>query len=451
MEDFSQKSAEKLAETCTSIINDPESNIAKVAGILKSEEDTGIVLLSLAKVFKSIVPLYKIRIHSDKIKHKNRELSVSTYDRQLFMQYNLYIKELCKCNLPESYRAAAELLKTLDHFNFADRIVSKVLLGTTIPHAVAGICVETLADRIKNDLIGDTIFIIIDKCLDCKFAHVLVEALLESKYLEKCVQIRIEKETFYEREKMEERKRSKRERTGKGFFAKKYTNDKGERKEEKKRLQLQKEVREQERREIDPINEKNYVKTVNALQRLYFTVLKNCISPCYKSVYIGIRKYIRIIRKEFHEGLYTLLNNTIEKADTRSALEGILSIVDIFGDSRMDFKRAIDVFFLTVRPFNYHVALRDFEIVCRVGRCLFLDIIQPKHRVSVLLQRLMHSRCVRCIPGYPAFIKDLEVKYSIDISDNEIKNRNMYEDTAQDIDSIPDKPFYEYYLFKKMI
>lgn len=449
MEQFSQESIKKLGEICTSIINDPESNIMSVAEILQSKAD-GVVLLSLAKVFKNVVPLYKIRVYSDKAKYKNRELSISAYDRVLLGQYNLYVKELCSSSLPESYRAAAELLKTLDHFNFADRIVSKVLVGTTMSHGVSNACVEALADRIRNDSIGDTVFIIIDKCLDCKFSHILVDALLESKYLEKCVQIRIDKETFYEKERIEERRKAKKEQTGRGFFSKRYSGDKAEKKEEKKRLKLQSEIREQEKQEIDPINEKNYVRAVNALQRLYFTILKDGIPPCLESTYIGVRKYIRIIRKEFHEGLYTLLNSSIEKSNPHSALEGILSIICIYKDGGMDFKRAIDVFFRIVHPFNYHNALTDFRMISKVGRCLFLDTVQPKHRVCALIQRLMHCKCVRYIPEYSALIKDLEIKYDIDLSDHEIKNRNVYEGTKQDIDSIPSKPFYEYYLLRKM-
>ena len=219
--------SDKLAEICTKVINSPENNINKLGEVLsmtkqlkQDDSDFGLALLSLAKVFKNIVPLYKVRIHSDAVKHKNQNIKVSDFDRCLFSQYNLYIKELCNSELPESYRAAAELLRTVDHFNFADRIVAKVLKGSSLSHPVSKLCYEVLVDRVQNDTIGDTIFIIIDKCLDCRFSHLLVEALVGSKYLEKCVQIRIEKEEFYNKQRIEERKRAKKEAFGKGFFAK---------------------------------------------------------------------------------------------------------------------------------------------------------------------------------------------------------------------------------------
>jgi len=468
--------SEKLAEICTEVINNPESNISRIGEVLSmtkklKEDDTGLALLSLAKVFKNIVPLYKVRIHSDVVKHKSQNIKVSIFDKCLFSQYNVYIKELCNSELPESYKAAAELLRTVDHFNFSDRIVAKVLRGSSLSHPVSKLCLEVLVDRIKNDIIGDTIFIIIDKCLDCRFNHLLVEALIDSKYLEKCVQIRIEKEEYYNKQRIEERKRAKREIFGKGFFAKKRIIDKKEKKEEKTRLKLQSEVRGVEEGEISAINEKNYVKTVNALQRLYFTILKEKYTNCNKSVYIGVRKYIKIIRKEFHEGLYTLLVGSIRDCYDKcvsslreykefelayynnyilASLEGMSTIFEIYGQNGIDFKRILDVYFYIVHPTNFHTNISDFELVSFIGRCFFIRIEQPKQRIVALLQRLMVTRSLRFIPVLDLFIKDLEVKYDIDFSDHEIKSRNAYDSDVSDIDNVPNKPFYEYFLYKKM-
>lgn len=441
----------QLAEICTRIINEPEKNIDEISGLFHTIKNKGLLHLSLTRVFKSIAPLYRIRLHSDKVKHKNESLSITVFDRKLFKYYNAFVKEICISGSIDSYKSAAELLRILDHFNFADRLVSKVLLGTTKSHAIAKCCIEVLVEKIKNDSNGDVIFLIIDNCLDYRFSHVVVDAMLESQYLEKCVNIRLEKEQFYEKESIERRKRDKSEKSGKGFFAKRFLIGKKERKAEKSRLQLQKEVRQQEKMELDPINEKNYIKTVNAMQRLYFTILKDQNKESFGSTFIGIRKYSKLIRKEFYEGMYTLLLNAIRAADAASALEGILTVLEIYKDYGYDFKRIIDVLFQLVMPFEYSF---ECELVCNLCVCirrLFLDISQSKLRVIALVQRLMHCRITRFIPELDRLIKDLEIGYNLEFTDLDAKNAELGDLNGIDIDRITYKPCYEYFLFKKVV
>lgn len=439
---------EYLSVECTSILNDPESNIRKVSEILKTSEQKGLVYLSLVKVFKNIVPLYKIRIHSNKIKHRNQELTVSDYDRILLEQYNAFVREICRSDIIESFKAAAELVRCLDHFNFADRLISKVLIGTTKQNSVGRFCIEVLVDRVKNDPLGETVFMILNQCLDYKFSNHVVEAMLESKYLEKCVQIRIDKETFYDKEKIRERKEAKKEVAGKGFFKKKFLVDKKDRKEEKKRLQQMKQVRLQEETELGSINEKNYVRTVNALQRLYFTILKTHNQPCFLNTFIGIRKYIRIIRKEFHEGLYTLLIDGIRISDISASLEGMLTVHEIYKSSGYDFKRILDSLFLLMIPFNFQFEYSHFEMLAKVLKLYLIETVQPKNRVFAFVQRLILNRCIRFVPILEILIKNLEVKYNLDLNDHDYKNKNVNNLDADDVDKVVPKPLYEYYLFK---
>lgn len=440
-----------IGEICTRIINNPEEQIHEVESLLNMKEHRELIMLSLAKVFKNIAPLYRIRLHSNKIKHKNQDLSVSQFDRLLFKYYNLYVKEVCSSDKPESFIAAAELLRSLDHFNFSDRLVAKVLLGTTKFPKIAGVCVEVLVDRIQNDPSGETIFMIIDQCLDYRFSHLIVKALLESKYLEKCVEIRITKEEYYEKESIERRKKEKKEKTGKGFFKRNFLIDKKERKEEKKRLQLQSKVREEEKQELNPINEKNYIRTVNALQRLYFTIFKNHHRDCFESSFLGIRKYIRIIRKEFHEGLYTLMVDCIKisNEDVSAVTEGVLTIYEIYKENGYDFKRILDVLYQIVSPLNV-IAVGEIEGLCKAIRNMFLNVKQPKLRAIVFLQRLLQYRITRFVPLFDQLIKDIEVKYDIEFDDFEMKTVKTAETQSNDIDKVILRPFYEYYLFKKM-
>ncbi|KAM0680704.1 Nucleolar complex protein 3 [Glugoides intestinalis] len=455
VEKFSQaqinlESAERIASISKRIINNPESNIDDLSILLEMKENKGLLLLSLAKVFKSIVPLYKIRLHSSKVKHITQDLSVTEFDRKLFTFYNTYIREICSSDTLESFRSAAELLRTLDHFNFADRLIAKVLLGTMKSPTIAKFCIEAVIDRIKNDQMGETVFMIIDKCLDYKFSNVVVEALLESKFIEKCVEIRINKEEYYTQENIEKRKHGVKDKGGKGFFARKYIIDKKLKKEEKKRLKLQKEAREVEKQELDPIIEKNYVRTVNALQRLYFTILSENYKACFKDTFIGVRKYIKVIRKEFHEGLYTLLTNKIKISDTTAALEGVRTVFEIYNKSGYDFKVVLDTLFRLVSPFNYEIERNQIQLACNAIRYMFVDIIQPKQRVAAIMHRILKARLVRFVPEFDKIVKDLEVRYDICFTDFDMKDLSANELDCTDIDKAPFKPFYEYFIFKKM-
>lgn len=457
---------DRLANDASEIILNPEDNIKRISEIINLYKRTqaDIILLTLTKIFKNIVPLYKIRVHSEIIKHKNQSTAVSNFDKALLEEYNKFMKLLCATDSNESYVAAVELLKNLDHFNFSDRLVVKVLAGSN-KNTVSEICLGVLVKKIEKDEVGDIVFIIIDKCLDCKFGHLLIDALNKSAYLEQCVAIRKGKVEYYEKESIENRKKEGKENFGKGFFKKTYSNDRKVLKEDKKRMKLQSTVRQEENTEIGEINDKNYIKTINAIQRLYFTIYKTQNIACYKSSYVEIRKYITLIRQEFREGLYTLLNDSISYehecifdesnsnnkiSSVSSCLEGISSVLCIYKESGFDFKRILDIFYSFVDPLNFYLAHNDFETICRVGEALFIDNIQPKHRIISLMQRLMILRVFRYSMCIPLFIKKLEVKYDIDLRDNEIKNKKA-EICSKDLDKVASKPFYEYYLYKKML
>ncbi|MCB1713030.1 MAG: hypothetical protein KDH96_11310 [Candidatus Riesia sp.] len=64
-------------------------------------------------------------------------------------------------------------------------------------HGISKECIETLTDRIKNDISGEVIYLILDQCLDYNHSEKIIEVLLERKYLNKCLEIRIAKEEKY--------------------------------------------------------------------------------------------------------------------------------------------------------------------------------------------------------------------------------------------------------------
>ena len=68
-------------------------------------------------------------------------------------------------------------------------------------HGISKECIETLTDRIKNDISGEVIYLILDQCLDYNHSEKIIEVLLERKYLNKCLEIRIAKEEKYGKKK----------------------------------------------------------------------------------------------------------------------------------------------------------------------------------------------------------------------------------------------------------
>jgi len=442
--------SEEIADKCLQIINAPEHNIKNVTRLLASEADRGIVLLSLAKVFKNITPLYKIRLGTEKIKHKNSERSASEYDKNLVAEYNAFIREICKSQLPESFVCACELLKSLDHFNFNDKLVSKVLVGTTLEPGIRNACIATLIDRILNNSNGECVFMIINNCLDYKFAHQIIESLLECKYLGKCVEIRLSKELKYDEEYIRQKKEEKRGGKLKGFFKKKEIHDKKLQKEEKRRQQLQKEIKAQEDQAMEPLEERNYIKTTNALQRLYFTILKEKMEECYLGVFAGLRKYIRIIRREFHEGLYTLVNDAIDGGRPADRLEGISTLLFIYKDQGFDFQKAINCLFGLVDPLNHDLGIECVQKTADVIGMLFIENRQSNERAHAMMQRLVLARCMRYVPAYDRVIRLLEQKYDIDVGDASFRNKKVPENNYKNIDQVPLKPFYEHLPYMKL-
>ncbi|KAI4293076.1 nucleolar complex protein 3, partial [Pancytospora philotis] len=425
-------------------------HVSEIARVLRVREHSDVVHLALAKVFKNIVPLYRVRVHSEKVKHRNGELAVSAFDRELVGAYNAYIKELCASSSADSFRCAAELLRALDHFNFADRVVAKVLVGTNLDGPAGVACADALVDRIRHDALGDTVFMILNQCLDHRYSHRVVDALLESAYLRRCVEIRIDKEEKYNRERNERRRAERRVRKQKGFFGKAPTYGKQAQKGEKARLVLQSAAKREEDEQLGRIDDKNYVRTVNALQRLYFTVLRDGHRACFRGTFAGVRAFIKLIRLEFREGLYVLLHEALRQADAAAGLECVATVLAVYGDSGLDLKRVLDHVYALLHPFGSALDADAAAALVPAVRQLFVDTRQPLQRVHAMVQRLCLARAVRRMPALSEMIRMLEVAYDIDFSDCERAAKRTNCSAEEDIDKAEIRPLYEYHLLKRV-
>jgi len=192
------------------------------------------------------------------------------------------------------------------------------------------------------------------------------------------------------------------------------------------------------------LDDSNYVRTVNALQRLYFTVMKDGIGPCMHGALVGLRTFIKLIRMVSRVGLCVLLNDSVKTCDVKTKLLGVDTILAIYGDSGLDFRWIIDMDLSILHPLDSELQSGDYAQVQWI-------IKQPLVRINALIQRLMQARIVRSIPQYAEMIRTLEIVYDVDFADHDIRAKNMYDPDNTDIDKIETKPFYEYHLFRKVI
>ncbi|KAL6121581.1 hypothetical protein NUSPORA_01483 [Nucleospora cyclopteri] len=439
------------AETCINVINDPENKIEELKELIKmAEEDKTI--LSIAKTFSSICPLYKIRVHKEKIKHKNADNEISKYDKLLVEIYGDFLKKILPKTDKNSFLTAVYLLENLDHFNFNDRLVAKVVLGTK-KEETRDFCIEALVSRIKEDSCGEILHLILDKCLDFDFSYKCVEALLDSNYLEICLSIRIEKEEKYEKKQKLEFKKDPLKKDN--FFNKNRKLRGKDKKTEKKRLQLQNEVRKTENEELGEIDNKTYVKTVKSLQRLYFTVLKQQKKNCLISTIKGVEKYFRIIQKEFHEGLMTLLLDNLVSVENKNYcfevnIQIIKTIHSIFSGSGIDFNKPVSIFYQMIglmKLTNIHAELLENGIKNTI-ELLFIKNKQQPEIATAFVQRLMQLKMMKYVPIIDKAIKDIEVKYNLDFKEK-FQKRNC--DFNPDKLEISNRTTYEYFLYKKFL
>lgn len=459
----------EIGQQCTEIINRPEEKLDQLGNLLPLLESAAdgsadTILLAVAKVFKNVAPLYRIRAHSDKVKHRNGELPTSPFDTRLLHHYNAYMRHLCASTTPTSYKAACVLLSSLDHFNFSDRLISKVLLGSNHNSpAVSGLCCDTLVDRVKEDSTGETVFMIVNQCLDYRHSHRIVGALLESDYLGKCLTTRIEREEKYDKKDKKALAREKESIARKGYFARAKVYDQKARKDEKQLVLQRRRTQQSEEDSLKPIDDKNYVRTVNALQRLYFTILKGKLTDCFSATFRGLRKYSRLIRKEFREGLLVLLNESLASepaatdehtADAHDAVRGHLecvkTIVHFYLEAGVDMKKPINTLYRWAHLF---MAAEHCEDFCGIVKQLFIDEKQTGARALALAQRLMQCSCMRYQPRVIGLIRMIEARYDLDYSDGETRGgtRASPDASGDDIDRVEHRPLYEYFLYKRMV
>ncbi|KAK6090516.1 hypothetical protein P3W45_000613 [Vairimorpha bombi] len=426
-----------LANLCKKIINEPEKNIKKIKPLLniKTEEvdDISLVYLSVLKVFKNIIPLYKIRTLKDKIKFKKDDLEINKDDKNILKMYSFFINKICSDTSLISYSVAIEIMEYFEHFNYIDIIVKKILKGTTKTPNISKLCMDSLKKKICDDVNGDLVFCIVNQMYETSFHPDVLSFLLDINLLKE----------FLEEEVVKKKD---------DFFKIKRSFKKENRRLEKSRRKLETERRTEEQKEEKQDGFVIHRRIVDGLQRLYFLILRNKIKQKFKYTFIGVRKYKKYIRKEFYEGLYILLNDSINISNYEEKLYCILTIIDIYESYKYDFKRLVQALYNILYAFNPILSTSKLLLIEQVIDHLFINMKQPLKRVHLILERLIILGCIRYNGLIKRIISRLGSPYDVDFNERFKYNETEYfegEIEDKDIDQMEIKPLYCYTIFKK--
>ncbi|KAH9411706.1 putative nucleolar complex-associated protein [Ordospora pajunii] len=441
----------QIASLCMEVINDPNSCLGRIGDVLAevdkdtSDETRGLVYLSVLKVFKAIIPLYKVRTLKDVVKDKRESLHLKGYDKTLLKWYTAYVKMLVDDRSDASYVSLCELLKHFDHFNCTDKIVSRVLEGSVGNGPVPEMCCETIKLKMHEDWAGELIIVIINQMLDYDYNPVVLEYLLSIPLVDKSLKSDSQRASDYWRANRSASKKNEKEK----IFVRKKLLDKKLRKVEKQRLIAQSEARDEEDIEGRIEEIKNCKKIHDAILRLYFTVLKSDRYDCYKSTFLGLVKYRKILCAEFMEGLYFLLCSNLDKLCSDLKIQAVKCVMILYGSEGYDFEKLVNAMYGVIYPMNME-AVCISEVV-KATRLLFVHKRQPSHRARVFARRLMLYGCTRFAPEMGKLAKEISVVYDFEFS--EISNA-LLKDTdieCTKVDYVPEAPFFEHFLLKQII
>ncbi|KCZ81576.1 hypothetical protein H312_01031, partial [Anncaliia algerae PRA339] len=180
MENESSKEIENIGLICKSIMEDPETHIESLSLLQKSFEYKdwnyrSILFLSLTKLFKNIVPFYKIRTLKGKVKLGEEEDFISSFDKKLLKEYTYFINKLNQFDNSITYECAANLLTSLAHFNHSDKLITKILRGSLkkeFDHS------QVIPKVIAQDKEGEITEMITNRMIDLEYNPKLLESFL---------------------------------------------------------------------------------------------------------------------------------------------------------------------------------------------------------------------------------------------------------------------------------
>lgn len=432
-----------LSKLSQSIINEPQKNIERIQEILKKDDE--VALLCLLKIFVNIVPLYKVKIIEDKIKHKKEYIKLQNYDKALYKYYKVYVTKLCKQNTEVSYKIANILLEKLDHFNFAERIISKVVKGCLENKKS---CIEGIIMKVNNDTCGNSTMKILIELMDLDFGDKVYECLTNINILNEIKQDEIEKLEQTKEEKKKKRK-LRSNKAGKDI-EKSSLMSKTDKKIHREMKGLEKKYRTKDKEELEQTKNKMILKIVDCAMRIMFSIVKEKRERLYVYAFKGLTKYKRFIRAEFDEGLLIMLNEIIMNDNKEHKIYGCLCILELYGEKDFEFRQVLNSLYDLLTPFKYEITKDDESILYKLVTTMFLTKKQLQRDVNVMLHRMMQYCLLHKSFELQSIIKRIFVAYKIDKYDFEIMCNGVYDPEEKDTKIAAMHPFFEAHLLDRL-
>lgn len=384
---------------CESIINDPQTHADTIPSLIqaldtKDADYRKIVMLSLVKVFKNIVPFYKVRLHSNKVRGSGECAQLQHLDKSILHAYTEFVRRVVESADAISYKAACYLLESLDHFNLADRLVSKVLRGT-LERSCVGFCKETLEKKIRESTNMELVHSIVNEMCELRFHPSVLPILLEINVFEKGTDESNVQDSV----------------------------------EEKKKKALQSKI-------------------ADGIIRICVSILRNKRLEFYEFVFCCLIKHKCLIRNDLFEGLSILLNEVLDTGDFRTKLASMQCILEIFSKRDYDFGTMVNTLFCIIDPGAY--SKKSLKELVFLIRNLFVSRRQPSARARSFLQRLLQLCLIRHVPELKDVIEEMRQAYNFDYRDAVTVGSGVYLQNGKRIDQMAEKPFYEYFLYRRI-
>ncbi|KAL4892259.1 nucleolar complex-associated protein-domain-containing protein [Aspergillus ambiguus] len=327
---------EELARLATLINEDPEENLScfkTMAQMVHSANHVVIQKLALAAqaaVYKDVIPGYRIRPLSDedmsaKLSKEVRKLR--TYEQTLLSGYKHYVEKLVELTKPSkkgtevdpglksiAINCACNLLLSVPHFNFRHELL-KILVNRLARRQVDADyikCRETMEEIFARDddgIVSLEAVRLLSKMMKAK------EFRIHESVLDTFLHLRLLSEFSLkgsrdriDREEPEAPVRGKKKQ-------KKEFRTKRERKVEKERKAVEKDMKEADALVSHEERDKNQAETLKLVFGVYFRILKLRIPALMGPVLEGLAKYAHLINQDFFGDLLEAMKDLIGHAE----------------------------------------------------------------------------------------------------------------------------------------
>lgn len=426
----------ELANLCKTTITNP-STLSTLKPFLNSHDP--IVLLSLFKVFKNIIPLYKINIKEDTVKHKQSYIKLKSSEKVIYNLYKIYIERVKKSKQKVSFQIASMLMLELDHFNFAEKMINKVLEGTKTEKY----CVDAVLQKTGEDEKGDSTFKIMLALMEFNLCDAVYECITKVNVVDK---LTIEDYENTKTEKNIEKKDKNIKMLMNNKYAKGIEKSSLKSRKDKKddvknnKLTAKLLIEKEKKKEDDTVVIQR--KIVDNLMRIYFMILNENRTKLYKYCFKGLPRYKRFIKNIHMNGLMMLLNNVLKNSDHVNRIQACMCIIEIFGEHKFEFRNIMDVVFEIMIPLRYDLSLVDKKILMEILGFLFIKNKQSNGVVCIFVQRILQFVTTFYLPELETLLTKIINFYKLDLYDFEIVKNGVYEIECDRIDFVRNHPLY---------